>query len=108
MRAVSGLIILVKNFIKHEICKKISPEYTERDVGKDSGRRNGLDNVDRRWSVKNNLKIPYGEIMFTSILITFCVYGYTIEPESMNKGMYNKIDTLFNMQDYEKPTQQYF
>jgi hypothetical protein len=60
-------------------------------------------------SVKSSqFKIHFKEIFFTSIMVTICVYGYTIEPESMNKGMYGKIDKLFNMKDYEKPTHMFF
>ena len=77
--------------------------------------KKNLDKSDRQNDVAMRIpspaptfKIHAKEILFTSIMVTIVVYGYTVEPESMNKSIYNKIDSLFNMQDYEKPTHMYF
>lgn len=51
--------------------------------------------------------MPRGEIAFTSVLITIVVTGYVLEPELMNKGMFERIDQLFNLQEWEVPTREY-
>ena len=96
MKSIRGLIELIKSSIYKLISKDDRPKNLEQIIENQSG-QNSL-NADKKY-LENDSKITssIGEILFTSILITFCVYGYTVEPESMNRGMYNKIDKLFNL-----------
>lgn len=99
MRAANGFIQLTKAQIKSLLTKtQIAAVSAKMKYDTENGQE----------LTYKKFELAFGEILFTSIVITICVYGYTFEPGCMNHSMYKKIDQLFNMQDYEVPTQKYF
>ena len=85
MRAVNGFLSLFLHILKNLIY---------RLTGKKEVR---IEQQDQEKYEENQRISIDGTVLFTAVMVAFVVYGYVIEPEVMNKGMYNKIDMLFNM-----------
>lgn len=43
------------------------------------------------------IRVPRGELIFCSILMTFLTYSFVIEPEPLPKAFYDKLETLENI-----------
>lgn len=85
MRAINSFIHLIKMSLERALTRMFRG---------DSGDGNGDEEPIK-------IKIPLGELLFSSVLILINTYGFVIEPETLPKNIYDKLETLENIQPQE-------
>ena len=85
MRAINSVIHLIKRNLEKYLTNLV----------RGGAQGSGDDNDDE--SSRIQIKIPFGYLLFSTILITTVTYGFVVEPEKLPKNIYDKLETLENI-----------